>query len=292
MKVLIIEIFYDDSGYNYKVYLCNHGFTNYMKSIFMVMITIPEILDYVLVVAIMASSLTPEWKVFTAPDWDWRQFQEYSLILYFMCASANSHKFLTSIMNKWFTGKDFKDRHYGKKFFEEMEQIFGGEPGGWYRPSRIRKNIELLKPVNKWCLEKRIERGYPCFNTSTEEGLKGAKEFLATLPNEFKTVNIIYKIRELPGWIKMDSPDMRKEVVYLMSHLLMTEYGERLVNNTRYLYDLDQYLPWCVAVDRIYYNMPVQYEMGFFNYCMKSFKKKPMKKAYSRWWSTVSLRYS
>ena len=242
---------------------------------------ITEILDTVLTVVIMASCvssvlMTPEWRVFAAPDREWRQFQEYSLTLYHICAGVSSHKLLTSIMNMWFTGKKFKNRHYGKKF-EEMEQ----SPRGWNRPFKICKNIELLEPVNRWCLEIRTKYRYPCYDVDTVEGREKAKEFIATLPTEFKPLSIIRIIRDLPGWIGMDSPDMYKEVMYFMTHLMRTEYGARLIDTTRYLYDLDQHMPCCIPLDRICNGIPMKHTIGFFNYRVKFYKKRVMKKTLS-----------
>jgi len=235
---------------------------------------------------------SPEWKVFTAADRDERAFQELCLVLYYMCASTNSYENLSEAVKMWFTGKEFKDKYYGKKFFEEMEETFIGSPGRWYRPSRICKNIELLKLVNEWERKKMAEHGLQIIWARNDEEIERAKELIPTLPDELKPLSIVRKIRELPGWIKMDSPDMHKEVVYFMSHLVRTAWGAGSMERTRKVYDLDQYMPWTVATDRICDNMSVQDEMGFFNYCVKKYRNKLMKKkalgiAYSV--STVSI---
>ena len=242
-----------------------------------------EILDSILIVAIMASCATsahqsPEWKVFTAADRDERAFQELCLVLYFMCASTDSYESLSEAVKMWFTGKDFKDKYYGKKFFEEMETMCIGSPGKWYRPSRICKNIKLLKSVNLWERKKMAEHGLQIIYVRTDEEIERAKELIPTLPDELKPLSIVRRIRNLSGWIKMDSSDMHKEVVYFMTHLMRTAWGAESMDRVRKVYELDQYMPWTVAVGRICNSMSVQDEMGFFNYCVKLYKKKLMRR--------------
>jgi len=232
---------------------------------------------------------TPEWKVFTAPDRDERIFQESSLVLYFLFTSDNSCELFESIVDMWFTGEDFEDEHYGKHFFKEMKQMMFGNPGGWKRPPRICQNAKLVKQVNQWILRKEDEYGIPHLKILSEKDIPIVKESILTLPDELKPVNIIYKIRKLPGWNKMDSPEMHKEVVYFMTHLTRTEYGCRLRRMCVDLFDLDQYMPWHVANERICNSMSVQDQMGFFNYCVKIYNKKKRSKNTSVSGSTVSI---
>jgi len=234
-----------------------------------------EILDSTLIVAIMTSCATS----ISIPEC--RQFQKCSLMLYHMCLYNDFWKVLNNTIKLWFTGKDFEDKHYGEKFFEEIEQRFSGKPGGWRRPPRICKNIELLKQANQWMKDKYVEYGIPQIILETDEDIKRAKELIPTLPDELKPLNVIRMIRNLPGWIKMDSPEMRKEVVYFMVHLMRTAWGAEVMRRTRKLYDLDQYMSWHVAMERICDGTSVEHQADFYNYCVKIYKKKLMKKTLS-----------
>ena len=222
---------------------------------------------------------SPEWKVYTAPDRKWKHHQECALKLYYMCLYENSYECLNSAVKMWFTGKEFKNKHYGEKFLEEMEQRFsGGKPGGWRYPARICNNIELLKQVNQWMKDKQAEHGIPQIILETDEDIKRAKELIPTLPDELKPLNVIRKIRDLPGWIKMDSPKMRKEVVYFMTHLSRTGWGEDSMNRVRELYDLDKLMPWTVAAERVYYSLTEKTKADFYDYLVKLCKENLMKK--------------
>ena len=67
-----------------------------------------------------------------------RQFEESSLILYYICLSDNSYELLKLIV---FTGEDFEDECWSKYPLEDLN--LSRSPGRWRRPSRICKNIEL-----------------------------------------------------------------------------------------------------------------------------------------------------
>ena len=219
-----------------------------------------EILDSILIVAIMASCTT---SIHQSPDWDWIQFQECALELYYRCLYNNSYECLNGAVKLWFTGKDFKNKHYGEICSEDMNQRFFS---GWRRPPRICNNIGLLKKVNKWMMNKEAEHGIPHIILKTDEDMKRAKELIPTLPDELKPLNVIRRIRSLPGWIKMDSPKMRKEVVYFMTHLSRTGWGENSSYRVRELYNLNQYMPWHIS-EHIYDSLSEKDKMGFYDYC-------------------------
>jgi len=160
-----------------------------------------------------------------------RQFEESSLILYYICLSDNSYELLKLIVDMWFTGEDFEDECWSKYPLEDLNL---SRSPRWRRPSRICKNIELLKPVNQWIRDKQ-------YKYDIVLGARNVQE---------ENLDPISKLQTIPGWIAMNTPDMRKEVVYFMSHLLMTEYGEKLWEITVDLYDLSNYTPWHTAVQK------------------------------------------
>jgi len=183
----------------------------------------------------MALLYTPEQQISTALNET--VSQECSRLLHYICIVNNSHVLLNDIVEKLFTGEDFEENHYDEYLLEDTRQFLFGSPGGWKRPARICENIELLKQVHKWLPIERVKYKYPLFEISTYEDMKKAKE--TELPYELKPPNVIRMIRNLPGWIDMDSPEMCKEVVYFMTRILRTAHGGDLMCRVGDLYDLD-----------------------------------------------------
>ena len=214
---------------------------------------IPEILDSMFTVAIMASCdtsvpPTPERIMFTALNRDERVFKECSLVLNYICISDDSYDVLKAVVNMWFTGEDFKDECYDENPLQDL--CLSGSPGRWMRPSRICKNIDLLRPADQWLLRKQAEYGITRITLGEKGKLLEEKLSKTSVPAEIKPLKISM-LEAIPGWIKMDMPDMRKEVLYFMTHVLMTEYGEKLWKMTVDVHDIGQYMPWYTAVERM-----------------------------------------